>query len=112
MIENTSPEDIDIIAVQEPHIDFNGLSRGGNGWRMVYPNGHDRNRKETQAILLVSTRVSSNAWAKISVNSSDIVAIIIATSDCDLVLFNIYNDCEHSDSMKILDEAMHETLRT
>jgi hypothetical protein len=40
LIEGIFPEEVDVIAIQEPHLDFLGLSQGGNGWQTVYPDNH------------------------------------------------------------------------
>jgi hypothetical protein len=111
MVEEMSPDDIDVIAIQEPHIDFLGLSRAGNGWRAVYPSRHRTNRADTRSIILVSALVSSNAWFQIDVDSSDISAIMVITNDFNIAIFNIYNDCKHSDTLSTLNDAMEDTRR-
>ena len=62
MIEETSPLDMDVIAIQEPHIDHLGLSRAGSRWRAIYPSHNRVEWGETQFLLLISSLISSNAW--------------------------------------------------
>jgi ribonuclease HI len=111
MIEETSPDKVDIMAIQEPHIDFLGRSRGGDAWRMVYPDRHTVERAATRSVILVSNRIASNAWFRIPVDSSDITAIMIVAPDCNIALFNIYNDGNHSESLDRLREALEMVRR-
>ena len=108
MIEETSPLDIDIIAIQEPNIDHLGLSRAGNGWRAVYPNRNRIRWADTQSLLLVSNMVSLSAWSQISVDLSDVTAVLINMEDCDVMIWNIYINCNHSLALNMLQNSMNQ----
>ncbi|KAF8580412.1 hypothetical protein K439DRAFT_1357007, partial [Ramaria rubella] len=86
----------DIIAIQEPYIDFLGCTHAGLQWSPVYPPGHRDFPKLTRSVLFVNTAISTNSWTQLPVNCPDITAIQITCGDCNIHIYNIYNDCTHS----------------
>ncbi|KAI0782440.1 hypothetical protein BC629DRAFT_1289431, partial [Irpex lacteus] len=95
MLNSVSPSRYDIILLQEPYIDDQGFSRGSMHWTMVYPPAHRTPGvpfRETRSLILVSTRLSSNAWYSLEVPSRDITGIrITLRPHHSLLIYNIYN---------------------
>lgn len=104
-IINLSPADWDIIAIQEPYIDFQNLSRTTTLWRIVYPYNHSTTAT-SRTILLISKSLSTDSWEAIPVSSPDITAVQISGEFGKLRLFNVYNACEHSKTLDKLDEYL------
>ena len=103
----------DIICIQEPHLDFQAMSRATSIWTSVYPTGfkHDKEGPPPRALTLVHTRLSTNNWTQVPVNSLDIVAIQLTCERGRLNLYNIYNDCTHSETIRILSKHLDNRTR-
>ncbi|KZP21379.1 hypothetical protein FIBSPDRAFT_740921, partial [Athelia psychrophila] len=84
-----SPRDWDIICIQEPYFDFQGLSRTTNGWTAVYPHKH-KNGVKSRSIMLISSLISTDAWTALPVDSLDISAVTLSGSFGRIRLFNLY----------------------
>src|SRR5271155_3313845 len=98
----------DIICIQEPYFNFQTISRATSVWTSVYPSGFSNTADGPipRALTLVHTRISTNSWVQIPVDSPDVVAIRIISKRGVLNIYNIYNDCTHSETIKILDKHM------
>jgi hypothetical protein len=81
----------DIILIQEPHVNtFNHIKTPIN-FRQVYP--ADRGR----AAIWVNKKLETKYWKIIDVpNTNDITAVQFKGTYGKLTIFNIYNDCNHS----------------
>ena len=98
-----NPREWDIIALQEPYLDYLGLTRANTHWNVIYPSNKNLdNQNRVRSIILVNTNIQSSQVQQIKVPSSDITAITITTSTRTLVLFNIYNDNGHNQSIDTL----------
>jgi len=93
---NSLRNNFDIVCIQEPHFDFQNLSRATRVWNSIYPTTPADNDARPRVLTLIHERISTNSWTQISVNSPDIVAFKISNGDNELTIYNIYNDCEHS----------------
>ncbi|EJF58326.1 hypothetical protein DICSQDRAFT_20212, partial [Dichomitus squalens LYAD-421 SS1] len=82
--------DFDILAIQEPYIDHLKLTRANPRWTVVYPTGHHDQADKTRSILLINTRISSNAWRPIAVPSPDVSAVTIISRGRNVHVFNLY----------------------
>ncbi|KAF8975729.1 hypothetical protein BDQ17DRAFT_1239415 [Cyathus striatus] len=90
----------DICAVQEPYIGFNGKSQANSYWRLVYPSTRAPERQVACSLLLVSTSISTNAWAEVPVHSSDVTAIRLHLDGGHILfIFNIYLACTHNEAL-------------
>ena len=94
----------DIICLQEPYFDFQAVSRATSVWTSVYPSGfsNDTGGPTPRALTLVHTRISTNSWVQVPVDSRDVVAIQFNSNRGMLNVYNIYNDCTHSDTIRTL----------
>src|SRR6201996_1194005 len=102
LLNSLNPSLYDIAAIQEPHLDFQGLTRASSRWRVHYPDRYAFNRKDTRSLLFINARLSTNAWTPIAIDSHDISAICLSTEDRDFHIYNIYNDGNHSNSINTL----------
>ena len=98
----------DVMCIQEPYFDFQSLSRATGVWTSVYPSGFSRatDGPHPRALTLIHTRISTNSWVQVPVNSLDIVAVQFTSDKGVLNVYNIYNDCSHSDTIRKLDVHM------
>jgi hypothetical protein len=101
------PNQYDIAATQEPHINFLGNAQATPHWITVYPTRHVDRPKETRALIMINKlTISSNAWTQIDIDSPDVVGIQIVGEQGTLCLINIYNDCEKDNAMEAVDSYM------
>lgn len=103
--------DLDIVLLQEPHIDFLKNSRASQQWRPVYPPRHKDRNEMTRSIIMVNARLSTNCWTAILVDSPDVTGIAVRTHMGTINIFNIYNDQEHDDNLRALARATRQLER-
>ncbi|TFK17099.1 hypothetical protein FA15DRAFT_550429, partial [Coprinopsis marcescibilis] len=89
----------DICAIQEPYIDFLGLTQANSNWTVIYPHNHLKNPKATQSLLLINSRISLDAWTPTVIDSQDVTGIEIYGDFGTIQIFNIYNDCKHNNAI-------------
>jgi hypothetical protein len=101
-------KDYDLVLVEEPYVDFRGLSRTNPYYSIIYPPRHRDTftTKSTRSIIMVNNKLQSNAWAPILIDSSDITAVEVTTASGIIRIINIYNDCNHNDSLTKLRQYM------
>lgn len=95
-------EETDIVALQEPSINFLGKTTASRDWIPIYPTTHEKDPKKTRAIILMSKKLPSESWEQLEFNSGDVTVIKIMGEWGQLVLFNIYNDCNHDSTIQEL----------
>lgn len=97
--------DYDIIALQEQYVDFKNLTRSTSHWRVIYPALRDPDTAgRARAAMLVSKRLSTNAWSPVPIPHPDVTAITIKTAHTSVHIFNLYVDGGH-------DAALHAAAR-
>jgi len=80
VLAKANPKDWDIIALQEPYMDFLGLTQANLHWNVIYPsNKNQENQNRTCSIMLISTKINSSQIQQINIQSSDIAAVQINT---------------------------------
>src|SRR5882762_6604980 len=102
----------DIALIQEPYIDFQGSSHANSSWHPIYPKGHQQQFNKTRSLTLVSTHLHTNSWAPIDIDSPDVTAIHMHREYGIVEIFNIYNDCTHSNSLHAIEQYMTERAGT
>lgn len=107
-IIHLSPKDWDIICIQEPYFDWQGLSRVTNGWTTVYPYKH-KNGVKSRSIMLISSLISTDAWESLPVDSTDITAVQLICDFGRIRIFNLYNACDHSKTTDALAKYLSES---
>ena len=107
LLNMVDPNQYHVIAIQEPYTDQFGISRGNRKWEAIYPPTHATDPKQTRSMLLISTRIPSDRVQPVMVNSRDISAVRLQTKEGPITIYNIYNDCQHSDAIDCLDKHLH-----
>src|SRR3979490_2935034 len=101
------PDQFDIVATQEPHINFLGNAQATTHWITVYPTGHLDRKERTRALIMINRMsISSNAWTQLEIDSPDVVGVEITGEQGTLRLLNIYNNCDDDSAMEAVDRYM------
>ena len=112
LINSTDPKIYDILALQEPYIDFLGNTRTNHNWYPLLPTAHCNNPRKTHAAAFINKHLQSSSWQQNKVNSQDVVSISINTSAGIIAIFNIYNDCDHSRSLHAIWNTLAEDAQS
>jgi len=105
---NGLKDEYDLVCIQEPHFDFRGIMRATGVWTVVYPSNHAEGQEgegegeTTRSLILIHHRISSDAWTQIEIANKDIMAIRLEGPNGRLNIYNIYNDCTHSQTIQVL----------
>ncbi|KAH9962592.1 hypothetical protein BC827DRAFT_1086453, partial [Russula dissimulans] len=83
---------IDIVALQEPSVNFLNLTVASKNWTPVYPSSHATSPDKTRSITLISVTLSTESWEQLAFPSGDVTVISLTCNYGKLILFNIYND--------------------
>ncbi|KAJ7347957.1 hypothetical protein DFH08DRAFT_618962, partial [Mycena albidolilacea] len=89
----------DLALLQEPHLDFRGLSRVERSFIPVYPKLHAAQQKTTRSTIWVNTHIPSSNWQAIQMASPDITAVDLWGDFGTLRIVNLYIDCEHNEAL-------------
>ena len=105
---------IDLIALQEPSINFLNKTIAARDWIVIYPTTHITSPNLTRSIFLIRSSILTDSWSQIDFPSGDVTAIQIKGSWGKISIFNIYNDCTHDDTIHALTNfhRTHESLIT
>ena len=109
MTLHTVRNNYDIICLQEPHFDHLKATRATPVWRLVTLTGWNRKdpaEKTPRAITLVHERISTNSWTQIDLDTTDAVGIKLVGKGGEISIYNIYNDCTHSQMLTKLQEHL------
>lgn len=96
----------DVIALQEPGINFTGLTCANHEWKVVYPDRHHDHPHETRSVLFISSKIPTNLWRAIATTSSDLTALLMTSNSGKVLIFNVYNDCNHSRTLEELRRVL------
>ena len=103
MLNNLDPRHVDVVAIQEPYIDFQGYSRGNSHWFIVYPPNHRTLPTRTRSLLLINRRLDSDTWRSLEISLPDITGVQIASKDGhNILLYNVYNNQDHNRTIHLL----------
>jgi Endonuclease-reverse transcriptase len=76
MLNSTAPEHFDIIAIQEPYIDFTRNARVKQQWYLIYSKTHYIEQAgRTRSMILVNKNIASKSWTEIDIESPDVTGI-------------------------------------
>jgi Endonuclease-reverse transcriptase len=94
----------DLLLLQEPYIDTLGNTKANHYWRVIYPTSHLDDGSAKRSIILVNAGLDTDTWSQVSfTGSNDVTVIRIGHPQGRLTIFNIYNDCGHSETLRTLD---------
>ncbi|KIJ09203.1 hypothetical protein PAXINDRAFT_49818, partial [Paxillus involutus ATCC 200175] len=95
--------DWDIIAIQEPHMKTNGSTDSPTSFVALYPSTqYDTPMPQSRSVLLISKSLDSNSWQQLPFPSPDVTVIQLQGPFGHCTIFNVYNDCKHHDTIKLL----------
>ncbi len=93
MLSKILPTTCDIIAIQEPYLDCMRLTRSTMHWRVQYPTVRNPDTSSrARSVILVSKKLSTNAWSPVTILHPNVTAITIVTPHASVHLFNLYVD--------------------
>lgn len=95
---------IDIIALQEPSINFLDKTIASHDWTPLYPSTHKKKPEKTRSVILIRSDLPMENWEQLNFLSRDVTALRIKGTWGMLSMFNIYNDCEHNDTLDMLTQ--------
>ena len=90
---------IDIIAIQEPALNFKDKTIAARDWIPIYPSTHKKEPRKTRLLILMSKRLPTENWEQVEFNSGDVTVVRLTGNWGQITLFNIYNDCTHNDTI-------------
>ena len=97
----------DILALQEPYIDFLGNTKANSHWHVIYLMPHLTDGTIDRSVILVNALLDINKWAQVPIEgTNDISAIQLTTPRGRITIFNIYVDCNHSEALVTLGRAI------
>src|ERR1700730_19346187 len=101
------PDQYDIVATQEPYINFLGNTQATSHWITVYPTGHLDRMNKTRALIMINRfSISTNSWTQIDIDSPDVVGVQVVSEQGTLRLVNVYNSCNNDEAMEAVDRYM------
>ena len=87
--------EIDIIALQEPTINFLGKTITVRDWIPIYPSMHEKEPGKTRSLMLINATLPTESWEQVEFPSRDITVLKITGTWGKMTIFNIYNDSFH-----------------
>lgn len=107
LINSPIHNDWDIVLLQEPYINSLGNTKANHHWRVIYPSSNLSDTSMKQSVILVNTKLDMNSWAQVRFKgTNDIMVIQIKYTQGRVTIFNIYNDCNHSDILVAMDKYL------
>ena len=93
---------IDIIALQEPSVNFLNKTIATRDWTPLYPSTHEKHPEKTRSITLIRSDLLTESWEQLDFPSGDVTALQVKEEWGTLTIFNIYNDCRHNETLELL----------
>jgi hypothetical protein len=88
----------DIILIQEPHVTSFNCIRTPTNFRQVFPTNRGR-EGQVRSLIWVNKKLETKYWKIIDIpDTNDITAIQLKGTYGRITIFNIYNDCNHSEN--------------
>ena len=93
---------INIIALQEPAINPFNLTIASRDWLPLYPSTHSDASIRSRAITMIRSNISTDNWTQLDFPSGDVAIVQIKGTWGKITIFNIYNNCNNNDTIKLL----------
>ena len=108
MYNKVSRKDWDVVLVQEPYVTAMGNIRTPNGYVAVAPvDRYKDSAPTTRAVAWISSDLATSSWKILNVpGTNDITAIQLAGAYGRLTIINIYNDCTHARTLRLVREYL------
>jgi len=101
-------EEVNLIALQEPVINYFGKTIASRDWIAIYPTTHPVNPAKSRSIILLRASLCTDNWTQIDFPSGDVTAVQLTGAWGKLTIFNIYNDCDNNNTITTLSKFQHE----
>ena len=100
LLNAASPDDFNIILLQEPWFGPTKNTRSSHCWRVLYPNTHYADTtKPLRSIIFINTNIPTNLYVQIQFNSPDVTGVQITFDLQTVLIINVYNDCKNNDAI-------------
>ena len=110
LINNKLTNNWDLVLIQEPHTTFFQSVRTPPKFRPVFPTDRGRNA-QVRSVIWVNASLDTKFWKIIEIpETNDITAIQIKGPYGRITIFNVYNDCTHSNSEKTIRNTIREKV--
>jgi ribonuclease HI len=93
---------IGIVMLQEPVVNCFNNTIASKDWFTVYPTTHCAHPGKTRTLTLIRSTFSTDTWEQIDFPSGDVTITALKGEWGKLVIFNIYNDGEHNETISQL----------
>jgi endonuclease/exonuclease/phosphatase family metal-dependent hydrolase len=101
----------DVIAIQEPYINFLRNTSTNHRWHVLYPSSHYTNpQQRTRAITLISASLNTNLWKQLSFPSPDVVVVQFSGPYGRCTIFNIYNDGNSQHTLTLINDYLEQNI--
>ncbi|KAF9255334.1 hypothetical protein L218DRAFT_884352 [Marasmius fiardii PR-910] len=103
----------DILCIQEPWQDFHGNVKVGSEWQICYPTSKPRLSftTPTRLVIMVNKSLGSDTWEQLDLPGTNDVTVLLVNSEHGvLAIVNVYNDCDHDDSLTSLSTHLRKLL--
>lgn len=108
-INSINPNSVDIIAIQEPYINFQGNTRSNQHWYSIYPDSQFiDNANKTRSIIMINKQIPSDLWQVIDMKSTDATAILLCTAETQTLVINVYNAQDLDDSLDAIKDSLQQ----
>ena len=101
-------KNFNILAVQEPYLDHLNNTRATSHWSVVYPARHRDGGPRTRSVILVHKSISTDNWTDLAIDDPDISGIRLVHGPKELLILNIYNNCEDNRTLTALDSILRQ----
>ena len=96
-------DNFDIMLIQEPAATTFNAIRTPTNFRPVFPANRIGNEDKVRSVIWVNKKLDTKNWIELAIpDTNDITAIQLKGPYGTLSIFNIYNDCTHSENEEIL----------
>ena len=101
-------KDWDIFLLQEPYIDNLGNTKATSRWHVIYPSSHLADDSACRTVILVNAVLDTNVWAQVPLEGSNDISVLQfwLPQGRRLMIFNVYNDCTHQNTLTVLRTFM------
>ena len=100
LLNVASPDNFDIILLQEPWFSHTKNTRSSHCWWVLYPNTHYADTtKPLRSIIFINTNIPTNSYVQIQFNSPDVTGVQITFDLQTVLIINVYNDCKNNDAI-------------
>ena len=111
LINSPVHKDWDLLLLQEPYIDKFRNTKATSKWHTLYPSLHLTDSTANRLVILVNTVLDTNTWAQVPFKGCNNVTIIkFQLPQGQITLFNIYNDCTHSNTLSLIHRFLNQNI--